>query len=187
MKQRNRKWFDPEFKARVALAAVQERESLAQLGKKFGVHPVLVGQWKKLLLEIVSKGEHRRASHVLRRLHQDLEQLGLRPRRTHDARRTFISLAQADGAQSHILKWVSHGPPKDIVSSYTTLPWDTLCGEVAKLRLHLTAREAPTVQSAAITTVLLRSELGMKKPPSLKDLEALSQRGVRDLNPWPPA
>jgi transposase len=51
MKQRNRKRFDPEFKARVALAAVQERESLAQLGKKFGVHPVLVGQWKKQLLE----------------------------------------------------------------------------------------------------------------------------------------
>jgi transposase len=51
MKQRNRKRFDPGFKARVALEAVQERESLAQLGKKFGVHPVLVGQWKKQLLE----------------------------------------------------------------------------------------------------------------------------------------
>jgi transposase-like protein len=51
MKQRNRKRFDPAFKARVALAAVQEHESLAQLGKKFGVHPVLVGQWKKQLLE----------------------------------------------------------------------------------------------------------------------------------------
>ena len=51
MKQRNRKRFDPAFKARVALEAVQERESLTQLGKKFGVHPVLVGQWKKQLLE----------------------------------------------------------------------------------------------------------------------------------------
>ena len=51
MKQRNRKRFAPAFKARVALAAVQERESLTQLGKKFGVHPVLVGQWKKQLLE----------------------------------------------------------------------------------------------------------------------------------------
>jgi transposase-like protein len=51
MTQRNRKRFDPAFKAREAQAAMQERESLAQLGKKFGVHPVLVGQWKKLLLE----------------------------------------------------------------------------------------------------------------------------------------
>lgn len=51
MKQRNRKRFDVAFKARVALEAVQEKESLAQLGKRYGVHPVLVGQWKKQLLE----------------------------------------------------------------------------------------------------------------------------------------
>jgi transposase-like protein len=44
MNQRNRKRFDPAVKARVALEAVQERESLTQLGKKFGVRPVLVGQ-----------------------------------------------------------------------------------------------------------------------------------------------
>ena len=31
MKQRNKKRFDPEFKARVALEALQEEESLAQL------------------------------------------------------------------------------------------------------------------------------------------------------------
>jgi transposase-like protein len=51
MKQRNRKRFDPAFKARVALEALQERESLAQIGNRHGVHPVLVGQWKKQLLE----------------------------------------------------------------------------------------------------------------------------------------
>ncbi|WP_426751377.1 IS3 family transposase [Myxococcus sp. Y35] len=51
MKQRNKKRFDPEFKARVALEALQEKESLAQLGRRHGVHPVLVGQWKKQLLE----------------------------------------------------------------------------------------------------------------------------------------
>ncbi len=51
MKQRNRKRFDVALKARVALEAVQEKESLAQLGKRYGVHPVRVGQWKKQLLE----------------------------------------------------------------------------------------------------------------------------------------
>lgn len=51
MKQRNRKRFDAGFKARVALAAVQERESLAQLGKRHGVHPQQVGQWKRRLVE----------------------------------------------------------------------------------------------------------------------------------------
>ena len=51
MKASNRKRFDPAFKARVALAAVEEGESLAQLGQRFGVHPVLVGQWKRQLLK----------------------------------------------------------------------------------------------------------------------------------------
>ena len=50
-KQRNKKRFDTAFKARVALEALQERESLAQLGQRYGVHPVLVGQWRRLLLE----------------------------------------------------------------------------------------------------------------------------------------
>ena len=49
MKAGNKKRYDAVFKAKAALAAVQERETLAQLGARFGVHPVLVGQWKKLL------------------------------------------------------------------------------------------------------------------------------------------
>jgi transposase len=51
MKQRNKKRFDAAFKARVALEALQEKESLAQIGRRHGVHPVQVGQWKKQLLE----------------------------------------------------------------------------------------------------------------------------------------
>ena len=47
----HRKKFDPAFKARVALAALQEGETLAQLGQRFGVHPVLIGQWKKRLFK----------------------------------------------------------------------------------------------------------------------------------------
>ena len=72
MTQRNRKRFDPAFKARVALAAMQERESLAQLGKKFGVHPVLVGQWKKLLLEKASSAFTRDSTHEAERIHDEL-------------------------------------------------------------------------------------------------------------------
>jgi transposase len=51
MKERNRKRFDSAFKARVALEAAQEKESLAQLARRHGVHPVVVGQWKKQLVE----------------------------------------------------------------------------------------------------------------------------------------
>jgi transposase len=72
MKQRNRKRFDPAFKARVALAAVQERESLAQLGKRFGVHPVLVGQWKKQLLEKAAAAFMRDQSQEVERTHDEL-------------------------------------------------------------------------------------------------------------------
>src|SRR5438034_279288 len=75
MKQRNRKRFDPAFKARVALAAVQERESLTQLGKKFGVHPVLVGQWKKLLLENAATAFTRDQAHEAERTHDELLRL----------------------------------------------------------------------------------------------------------------
>jgi hypothetical protein len=31
-------------------------------------------------------------------------------RRQHDARRTFISIARADGARPDILRWATHGP-----------------------------------------------------------------------------
>lgn len=51
MTQKTRKRFDPAFKARVALEAMQERETLAQIGKKYGIHPVMVGQWKKQLMD----------------------------------------------------------------------------------------------------------------------------------------
>lgn len=50
MRQRKRKRFDPGFKARVALDAVQERETLAQIGSRHGVHPVQAAQWKKHLV-----------------------------------------------------------------------------------------------------------------------------------------
>ena len=50
MSRKNAKRYSPEFKARVALEAAQEQASLAQLGKRYGVHPVLIGQWKKQLL-----------------------------------------------------------------------------------------------------------------------------------------
>jgi integrase len=65
----------------------------------------------------------------------DLGLLGLRPRRQHDTRRTFITLARADGAAKDLLRLVTHGPEGDIVDIYTEMPWGPLCAEVAKLKL----------------------------------------------------
>ena len=39
-----------EFKARVALAAIQGQQSPAQLATLHGVHPIQITQWKKQLL-----------------------------------------------------------------------------------------------------------------------------------------
>lgn len=69
--------------------------------------------------------------------HRDLDALGLRRRRQHDARRTFISLALADGARKEVLKRVTHGARGDVMDLYNTVPWPTLCEEVAKLNIRL--------------------------------------------------
>ncbi len=80
---------------------------------------------------------------------RDLGVLGMRSRRTHDTRRTFISLGIADGARKDILKWVSHGPSGDVMDDYTTLPFEALCAEIAKMRLEL--REGQIVQMRQVS------------------------------------
>ena len=40
----------PEFKAKVALAAVKDEETVPQLARRYGVHPTLVFRWKRQLL-----------------------------------------------------------------------------------------------------------------------------------------
>ena len=47
--QRNN--YGAEFKAKVALEALKEQQTLAELGACYGVHPTLVAQWKRQLRE----------------------------------------------------------------------------------------------------------------------------------------
>ena len=140
----------------------QDREPLAglNLGKtKTGVprsipvHPtldVLLTEWKEAgweriygrppanddLIVPTRNMTTRESPDAQRALHDDLALLELRPRRGHDLRRTFIKLAQVDGARKDILEAISHGPRGDIVSVYTTFPWPVLCAEVAKLEIE---------------------------------------------------
>ncbi len=75
-------------------------------------------------------------------LQKDLAKLGLRRRRMHDTRRTFISLALADGADKYLLKFCTHGRPrKDAFDDYATPPWSALCEQVAKLQLRVRGGE----------------------------------------------
>ena len=50
MKQtRNR--HNAEFKAKIALTALREEETVPVLAKRYGIHPTLIFKWKRQLLE----------------------------------------------------------------------------------------------------------------------------------------
>jgi len=48
---RKRRQFTPEFKAKVALEALKEQKTVAELATQYGVHPNQIGQWKRQLKE----------------------------------------------------------------------------------------------------------------------------------------
>ncbi|MHB1844760.1 MAG: tyrosine-type recombinase/integrase [Deltaproteobacteria bacterium] len=147
--------YDPDVKplGRLVIAHSHEREGTKSgRTREVPVHPTLaamlaewkLGGWQELMgappglddLIIPSRQkEMRRRHHTRNKLLDDLKRLKLRHRRVHDLRRTFVTLARVDGARTDILERVSHGPRGNIVDLYTSLPWESLCIEVAKLRV----------------------------------------------------
>lgn len=53
--KKSRRKFSAAFKAKVALEAIKEKETLSQLAKRFEVHPNQISQWKREFIENCSK------------------------------------------------------------------------------------------------------------------------------------
>ena len=52
---RKRKQYSPEFKAKVALAAIRGDKTLAEIGAQYELYPAQVNTWKRELLENASE------------------------------------------------------------------------------------------------------------------------------------
>jgi transposase-like protein len=49
-----RKKYSPEFKAKVALAAIKNDRTISELSQQYSVHPNMISTWKKALVDNAS-------------------------------------------------------------------------------------------------------------------------------------
>ena len=59
---KKRKNHSPEFKAKLALQAIREEMTLAELSKKYGVHPTQIGMWKRAAIDYMATAFTRRGA-----------------------------------------------------------------------------------------------------------------------------
>ena len=54
MEKQSRRKFSADFKAKVALEAVRNQQTLAELAVKYDVNPVMISKWKSELVENIA-------------------------------------------------------------------------------------------------------------------------------------
>jgi len=52
---KKRTQYSAEFRAKVALAALRNEQTMSELAAHYGVHPTMINQWKKALVEGASQ------------------------------------------------------------------------------------------------------------------------------------
>lgn len=144
---------------RLLIARSYDQPTKTEMPRAVPVHPVLariLHEWKRTGFEqlmgrqagpddliVPSRRGRIRSRHQHRnKFLEDLQRLSLRPRRVHDTRRTFITIARVDGARRDVLEQITHAPKRSIMDLYTTLPWPTLCEAVRSIKVRRRSQKA---------------------------------------------
>ena len=76
---KKRNHYSAEFKAKVAVAALRNDETMAELATRFGVHPTMINAWKRSVVEsaaeIFQKG-HKSRKHSETQVDELYRQIG---------------------------------------------------------------------------------------------------------------
>jgi transposase len=82
MDQKIRRFHAPAFKAKVALEAMKEQKTIAELSNIYGVHSTQITKWKKKALEILTQGfsdhwkhEEKNRDELIQELYQQIGKL----------------------------------------------------------------------------------------------------------------